>query len=98
MKKMMQTQMIFGKKLQTKRYSNGHLGVFVQEHDGEPIAELSIMNESTELAPNEFILKDYYDNAQITQEHLIQKRLIPTDRFVLIGSHLCPICQIGSEV
>jgi len=98
MKKMIQTQMIFEKKLHTRRYLNGQLGVFVQNYDGEPIAELSIMDESTELAPNEFILKDYSENEKITKELLILKRLVPTDRFVLIGSHLCSICQIRSEV
>jgi hypothetical protein len=98
MKKMMQTQMIFKNKLQTKRYSNGQLGVYIQEHDGEPIAELSIMNNSTELAPNEFILKDYSENEEITKELLNMKKIVPTDRFMLIGSHLCPICQLRSGV
>lgn len=95
---MIQTQMIFEKKLRTNRYLNGQLGVFLKSLDGEPIAELSIMNDSTELAPNEFILKDYSENEKITRELLILERIVPTDRFVLIGSHLCPICQIRSEV
>jgi len=94
----MQTQMIFTNKLQTKRYSNGQLGVFIQEKNGEPIAELSIMNNSTELAPNEFILKDYSENEKITKELLNLKRLVPTDRFVLIGSRFCPVCQLGLGV
>ena len=98
MKKMIKTQMVFEKKLNTRRYLNGQLEVFVQENDGEPIAELSIMKNSVELAPNEFILKDYSENAYLVQECYESNLFIPTNRFVLIGSHLCPICQISSEV
>lgn len=93
---MIQTQMVFEKKLHTKRYLNGRLGVFVQEYDGEPIAELSVMSDSTELAPNEFILKDYSENEDLVLELFKLHLIKPTNRFVLVGSHLCPICEIGT--
>ena len=96
MKKMIKNQNNVKKHLHTKRYLNGQLGVFVQEGDGEPIAELSIMNYSTELAPNEFILKDYSENEKIAQKLIDSQLIIPTDRFILIGTHLCPICKIES--
>ncbi|MHA2399004.1 MAG: hypothetical protein ACXADU_08960 [Promethearchaeota archaeon] len=95
---MMQTQILFNKKLNTKHYSNGQLGVFVQEHNGEPIAELSIMNDSTDLGSDEFILKDYSENEKIIKEYFIQKKIIPTNKFVLIGSHLCSVCQLRSVI
>jgi hypothetical protein len=98
MKKMIQSAMITETNLHTKNYLNGQLRVFLQNYDGEPIAELSIMNDSTELASNEFILKDYSENEKITEDLFIHKRVVPTNRFVLIGSHLCPICQVKLEI
>ena len=95
---MIENQIIFEKRLQTKRYSNGQLALFVENHDREPIAELSIMKESIDLAPHEFILKDYSENEKITKDLLFSNSIVPTDRFVLIGSQLCPVCQIRSEV
>ena len=85
------------RKLLINRYSNGQLSVSIQEDNGEPIAELSIMNNSIALAPNEFILKDYSENEYVVQQYYDAEVIIPTGRFVLIGSHLCPICQIESE-
>ena len=96
MKKMIKNQMVIEIKIHTKRYSNGQLGVFVQEYDGEPIAELSIMNNSIELDSNEFILKDYSENIEIAREYIESQKIVPTNRFVLIGAHLCPICKIES--
>jgi hypothetical protein len=64
----------------------------------EPLAELSIKYNSVELAPNEFILKDYPENEDLAQEFFKSGLFTPTDRFVLIGSHFCPICQISLEV
>ena len=96
MKKMINNRKNFNKQLQAKRYFNGQLGVFVHDSSGEPIAELSIMNNSVELAPNEFILKDYSENEGLINEFLEAKLFNPTNRFILVGSHLCPICQIAS--
>ena len=57
---------------------------------------ISIMCDSVELAPDEFILKDYAENKDIAQKFFGLGKIIPTDRFILIGSHLCLICQINS--
>lgn len=91
-------QLRFKRKLQVSRYINGQLAVNIHGFSGEPIAELSIMNDSVELAPNQFILKDYSENEYLVQECYESNLFTATDRFVLIGSHLCPICQIISEV
>ncbi len=94
---MMQNQIEIKINLKTKRYLNGQLAVFVQEISGEPLAELSLMNNSVELEEDEFILKDYTENKELVN-HLIKLKVIKSiNRFVLIGSHLCPICQIASE-
>ena len=78
-----------------KRYSNGQLAVFLHNKNGEPIAELSVNENSIDLAPNEIILKNYSENSTIAQEFHDSKIFIPTDRFILIGSHLCPICKVA---
>lgn len=96
MKKMIKNQLDFKKELHTKHYSNGQLAVYVHDYSGEPIAELSIMHNSTELASNEFILKHYSENEDLAQEILESNLIIPTNRFILVGSHLCPVCQIAS--
>ena len=96
MKKMIKNQLDFKKELHTKHYSNGQLAVYVHDYSGEPIAELSIRNDSVELLPNEFILKDYSENEYLAQKFLESDLIIPTNRFILVGSHLCPICQIAS--
>ena len=96
MKKMIKTQKYFGKQLHLNRYFNGQLAVFVLGHMREPIAELSIMKDSVELTPNEFILKDYSENKELANEFFEAELINATDRFVLVGSHLCPICQIES--
>ena len=98
MKMTISDQLSFKRKVQVSRYINGQLAVNIHGFSGEPIAELSIMNSSVELAPNEFILKDYSENEYLVQECYESNLITATDRFVLIGSHLCPICQIISEV
>jgi len=92
---MIKNQIDFKKDLYKKQYPNGQLAVFVHDYSGEPIAELSIMQDSVELSPNEFILKDYSENKEIVRELLESNLLLPTNRFILISSHLCPICQIA---
>ena len=94
MKDMITTQISIKIKLHSKQYINGQLAVYVHDINGEPIAELSIMHNSIDLAPNEFILKDYSENKGLAEEFLDSNLFIPTDRFILVGSHLCPICQI----
>ena len=96
MKKMLINQKQFKKEVYTGRYSNGQLAVFVHDYSGEPIAELSIMQDSVDLAPNEFILKEYSENRDLGQEYLKAEVFTPTNRYILVGSHICSICQIAS--
>ena len=96
MKEMINTQIALNRKLQKKNYSNGQLAIFVYNYNDEPLAELSIKCNSVELAPDEFILKDYSENKNLAQKLFESELIIPTDRFILIGSHLCLICQINS--
>jgi hypothetical protein len=96
MRKMLINKRQFEKKLYTDRYVNGQLAVFVHEYSGEPLAELSIMEDSVELAPNEFILKEYSENEEVVQEYIDANIISTVNRLVLVGSYLCPICQITS--
>lgn len=96
MKKMIKNQRDFKKQLNTKFYSNGQLAVYIHDYIGGPIAELSIMHDLVDLAPNENILKDYSENKDLAQGFLKSNLIVPTDRFILVGSHLCSICQIVS--
>ena len=93
---MINTQIALNSKLQKTHYSNGQLAIFAFNYNDEPLAELSIMCDSVELAPDEFILKDYSENRAIAQKFFETGMIKPTDRFILIGSHLCLICQINS--
>ena len=96
MKEMINTQITLNSKLQKKHYPNGQLAIFALNFKNEPLAELSIMCDSVELAPDEFILKDYAENKDLAQEFFESELINPTDRFILIGSHICLICQIKS--
>ena len=93
---MINTQIALNSKLQKKHYSNGQLAVFAFNYNNEPLAELSIECNSVELAPDEFILKDYAENKDIAQQLFESELIIPTNRFILIDSHLCLICRIKS--
>jgi len=93
---MINTQIALNGKLQKKLYSNGQLAIYVYNYNDEPLTELSIMCNSVELAPDEFILKDYAENKDIAQKFFESEVITPTDRFILISSHLCLICQINS--
>ena len=93
---MINTQIALNGNLQKKHYSNGQLAIFVHNYNDEPLAELSIKCNSIELAPDEFILKDYAENKKLAQKFFESGLIIPTDRFILIGSHICLICQIKS--
>ena len=95
---MISKPIVFNEKFQTTRYANGQLAVFIHGYHGEPIAELSLCANSVQLAHNEFILKDYSENEDIANE-LIELGLIKfSERFVLIGSHLCPVCYTNFEM
>ena len=96
MKEMINTQIALNSKLQKTHYSNGQLAIFAFNCNDEPLAELSIMCNSVELASDEFILKDYAENKNFVQKLFDLELIIPTNRFILIGSHLCLICQINT--
>jgi len=96
MKEMINTQIVHNIKLHKMLYSNGQLAIFVFNYNDEPLAELSIMCNSVELAPGEFILKDYAENKDLAQKLFESEIILPSDRFILIGSHLCLICKINS--
>lgn len=78
-----------------KRYENGQLAVYFQSDDGEQLAELSIKDDKVELEEDEIILKDYSENSLIIDGMVIEEKLTPTDRFILVGNHLCPICKVS---
>lgn len=59
-------QKYFLDKVYVKNYPNGQIGIFIEEMNGEPLAELSIMQDSIELASDEFIFKDYSENSVLT--------------------------------
>lgn len=84
----------FRGKFSIQHYPNGQLAILVNDFDNFPMAELSLMDDSIELGPNEFILKDYSENSELIDYFLDSGIIKPTDRFVLIGKHLCPICQL----
>ncbi|MBD3197736.1 MAG: hypothetical protein GF317_21975, partial [Candidatus Lokiarchaeota archaeon] len=50
------------RQLKFKKYSNGQLCVFIEDSNGFPMAELSIMEDNVDLQENEFIYKDYSEN------------------------------------
>ena len=76
MKDMINTQIALNGKLQKKHYSNGQLAIFVYNFNDEPLAELSIVCNSIELAPDEFILKDYSENETLAQKLLIEEKYV----------------------
>ncbi|MFX0071594.1 MAG: hypothetical protein ACFFAO_10935 [Candidatus Hermodarchaeota archaeon] len=80
--------------IRTKNYPSGQLAVYYQDTNGEPIAELSINEDSIQLDSDEIILKNYSENAKIAKDFLDSEILLPTERFVVIGAHLCPICKV----
>ena len=92
---MINKQLALNSKLQKTHYSNGQLAIFAFNHNNKPLAELSIMSNSVELAQDEFILKDYAENKNLAQKLFDSELIIPTECFILVGSHLCLICRIS---
>ncbi|MBD3253480.1 MAG: hypothetical protein GF383_00225 [Candidatus Lokiarchaeota archaeon] len=80
------------------KYQNNQCAIFVKNHNGEPFGELSIMDNSVDLNADEVILKTYSENSIICKYLISVKLITPTDRFVLVGSSLCPICRINYNV
>ncbi|MFX1277748.1 MAG: hypothetical protein ACFFAT_22240 [Promethearchaeota archaeon] len=91
---MIDIQSSFKGKFSIQHYPNGQLAIFINDFDNFPLTELSIMDDSVELAPNEFILKDHSENTELIEYFLDYGIIESTDRFVLIGKHLSPICKL----
>jgi len=83
-------------KFRLKTYNNGQLAVFLQDYNGFPLAEISIKDENVNLNIDEFIFKDYSENSLLATELLNLNLITPSDRFVFVGKHLCPICKINT--
>jgi hypothetical protein len=94
MDKMIEIKPDFNGKFSLQTYPNGQMAVFYKDFESFPIAELSLMNDSVELDQNEFILKDYSENSELIENLLSHEIIMPTDRFVLIEGHICPICKL----
>ena len=52
------------------------------------------MQDNVELYSDEIILKDYSENLDLVEYLANSKVIAPTNRYVLIGSHVCPICKV----
>ena len=87
------TDLPLKRSIQKKTYANGQLAIYMNDVDGQPFAELSVSKNSVHLEENEFILKDYSENTELVEELMISGIISLTDRFVLVGSHVCPICK-----
>lgn len=82
------------KSIRKKIYANGQLAIYINDVDGQPFAELSVSKDSVYLDQDEFILKDYSENIELVEELVNLEAIALTDRFVLIGPHVCPICKV----
>ncbi|TXT58689.1 MAG: hypothetical protein BAJALOKI2v1_320040 [Promethearchaeota archaeon] len=77
-----------------KRDSNNNISLFLGNNREEPIAKLSVDANNSELNSDEIILKDYSENSLIIEELLASNMLKTTDRFILVGNRLCPVCKV----
>lgn len=75
-------------------YPNGQLAVFLKDREGKPLAEISVMDDSVELGEHEFIFKDYSENLILASKLITTGIIVPTKRFVIVGSHVCPTCHL----
>lgn len=82
-------------KIIIQEYSNGQNAIYLQNRKGEPLAELTIKCDELELRSNETIIKDYAENSNLINNLLESGFIESTNRFVIIGSCLYPICQIS---
>ena len=91
---MMQNQKYTKKNLRKERYVNGQMALFLDDEDGEPLEELSIMEDSVKLAWDEVILKDYSETLKLFRDLDRFGIIAQTDRFILIKSPVFPICKV----
>lgn len=92
---MIEVQAEFKGKFLLQKYPNGQLAVYYNDVDNFPIAELSLREDSADLGPSEFILKDYSENADLIEMLLESGVIETTDRFVLVSGRLCPVCRLS---
>jgi len=77
-----------------ERHANGQLALVLDDEKSGRLEELSIAQDTVRLGRDEIILKDFSNDLELT-EYLTNRGIIAqTDRFVLIGSHVCPICKL----
>ncbi len=77
-----------------KKNKDNNLSLFLCSKKGEPLAKLSIDGKDSNLQPDEIILKDYSENSGIIDQLIDSSMLKPTDRFILVGNRLCPVCKV----
>ena len=76
-----------------ERHANGQLALVLDEEEGQ-LEELSIAHDAVRLERDEIILKDFSNNLKLTNYLADQGIISQTNRFVLIDSHVCPICKL----
>ena len=76
-----------------ERHANGQLALVRDEESGQS-EELSIANDAVRLGRDEIILKDFSNDLELTRYLVDHSIISQTDRFVLIDSHICPICKL----
>ncbi len=90
---MLDSKIYLRKRFYRERHANGQLALVCDEEQGH-FKELSIAYDKIRLGRDEIILKDFSGDLELT-EYLSKTGIISqTDRFVLIGSHVCPICKV----
>ncbi len=78
-----------------QEYPNGQNAIYIQNGRGEPLTELSFQHNAIELSPDEVIIRNTTENVHIIR-YLLNLGLIEfTNRYVMIGPYLCPICHIS---
>ncbi|MBN1802590.1 MAG: hypothetical protein JW891_13845 [Candidatus Lokiarchaeota archaeon] len=82
--------------LRKRYYPNGQLAIFLRTDAGEALAELSISCDEIYLEEGEFVLKDVPENAHAIELLIEEGEFCLTDKFVLIGSRIYPVCRILS--
>ncbi len=91
---MLETQIYSKDIFRRERYENGQLALFLDDQDGNELAELSIAFKSLLLGRDEIILRDFSDDLELAENLEHSGIISKTDRFVLIGSYVCPICEV----
>lgn len=76
-------------------YQNGRIAIKAMNHKGEQFGMLTVNIPDAELADDEFILKNYSENAGWAEEAVAQfGQFENTGRFARSGFVTCPIYRI----